>query len=88
MSDTPAAQVEAAAHPRSRRRWRRLAVVFAIMLLLFGVPWWTLLSAGTQWPPIVVILGTVGLRRRIRRAAHDDGVWTWPQASGPGRGDR
>jgi predicted MPP superfamily phosphohydrolase len=60
MSDTPAAQVEAAAHPRSRRRWRRLAVVFAIMLLLYGVPWWTLLSAGTHWPAGVVILGTVG----------------------------
>ena len=56
MSDTPAAQVEAAAHPRSRRRRRRLAVVFTIMLLLFGVPWWTLLSAGTHWPAAVVIL--------------------------------
>jgi uncharacterized protein len=29
------------------------------MLLLLGVPWWTLLSAGTQWPTAVMIAGTV-----------------------------
>jgi predicted MPP superfamily phosphohydrolase len=58
MSDTPAAEVEAAAHPRSRRRWLRLAVVFAIMLLLFGVPWWTLLLAGARWPTAVVVIGS------------------------------
>jgi len=29
------------------------------MLLLFGLPWWTLLLAGAQWPAVVVITGTV-----------------------------
>jgi len=47
-----------AEHSRSRRNWARLFVVSAIMLLLFGVPWWTLLAAGTQWPTAVVVVGT------------------------------
>jgi uncharacterized protein len=59
MQDTPAAEVESVARARPRRRWRRLLLVFAIMLLLLGVPWWTLLSAGTQWPTVVIIAGTV-----------------------------
>lgn len=59
MQDTPAAEVETVARTRPRRRWRRLLVVAAIMLLLLGVPWWTLLSSGTQWPPAVIISGTV-----------------------------
>ena len=32
--------------------------MFAILLLLLGVPWWTLLSAGTHWPTVVVVVGT------------------------------
>jgi uncharacterized protein len=59
MQDTPAAEVESVARARPLRRWRRLLVVFAIMLLLLGVPWWTLLSAGTQWPTAVIVAGTV-----------------------------
>jgi hypothetical protein len=54
MQDSPAAEVESVARARPRRRWRRLLVVSAIMLFLFGVPWWTLLSAGTQWPAVVI----------------------------------
>jgi predicted MPP superfamily phosphohydrolase len=59
MQDTPAAEVESVARARPRRRWRRLFLVFAVMLLLLGVPWWTLLSAGTQWPTVVIVAGTV-----------------------------
>lgn len=60
MSDAQSAQVApAASHTRSRGRWVRLIPVFAILLLLFGVPWWTLLSAGTRWPTIVVVVGTL-----------------------------
>jgi predicted MPP superfamily phosphohydrolase len=33
--------------------------VFTIMLVLLGVPWWTLFSAGTQWPTVVIAVGTV-----------------------------
>lgn len=29
------------------------------MLVLLAVPWWTLLSAGTQWPVAVIVVGTV-----------------------------
>lgn len=59
MQDNPAAEVESVARARPGRRWRRLLVVLAIMLLLLAVPWWTLLSAGTQWPVAVIVVGTV-----------------------------
>ena len=36
-----------------------MAVVLAILLLLLGVPWWTLLSSGTAWPTAVVVAGTL-----------------------------
>jgi predicted MPP superfamily phosphohydrolase len=36
-------------------------MVTAVLLLLFGVPWWTLLAAGTQWPAAVTILGSAVL---------------------------
>ena len=58
MSDTPAVVVETTAR-RPARSWIRLVVVFVILLLLLGVPWWTLLSAGTAWPAAVVVAGTV-----------------------------
>src|SRR3569833_1278408 len=58
MQESPAAEVESVARARPRR-WRRLLVDCAIMLVLLGVPWWTLLSAGTQWPTVVIAAGTV-----------------------------
>lgn len=57
MTDTPAEVVETEPPRRSPRRWRRLAVVFAILLLLFGVPAWTLLTPAAQWPLYVVAPG-------------------------------
>jgi hypothetical protein len=62
-------------------------VVFAIMLLLFGVPWWTLLSAGTHWPPVVVILGTAGFAVAFI-ALPVTMAWGMAAGIGPGRGDR
>ena len=59
MSDSQTVRAEPAEHTRSRRQWLRLAVVFSVMTLLFGVPWWTLLSAGTRWPTAVVVIGSV-----------------------------
>jgi predicted MPP superfamily phosphohydrolase len=45
------------------RRWVRVlrfgAVVTAILLLLFGVPWWTLVASGAAWPTGLVAAGTV-----------------------------
>src|ERR1700738_5016826 len=59
MTDTPAEVVESIDPPRRSRHWRRLAVVLAIMLLLFGVPWWTLLASGAAWPTVVFVVGTL-----------------------------
>ncbi|MGV9798206.1 metallophosphoesterase [Mycobacterium sp. NPDC003449] len=59
MQDSPAAEVESVASAHPGRRWRRLLLVSAVVLLLLAVPWWTLLSAGTQWPTFVPVAGTV-----------------------------
>lgn len=59
MPDSQSVQASHDVHQRSRRRWSRLAVVLAILVLLFGVPWWTLLSAGTRWPSGVVVAGSL-----------------------------
>jgi uncharacterized protein len=58
VTDTPADVVETAGPPaRPPRRWRRLALVLAIMLLLFGLPAATVLAPGAQWPIGVVACG-------------------------------
>ncbi|AGL18392.1 metallophosphoesterase [Actinoplanes sp. N902-109] len=45
--------------PRRRGRAVRFAVIVtAVLLLLFGVPWWTLIWAGNHWPTPVFTLGT------------------------------
>jgi hypothetical protein len=59
MTDTPAEVVESIDPPRRSRHWRRMAVLLAIMLLLFGVPWWTLLAPGAAWPAVVFVVGTL-----------------------------
>ncbi len=59
MTDTPAEVVESVDPPRrARRHWRRWIVVIAIQLLLFGVPWWTLIASGAAWPTTVFVTGT------------------------------
>lgn len=38
----------------------RLGVTITVVLVvLFGVPWWTLVVAGTQWPDAVVVVATI-----------------------------
>ena len=59
MADSQPVQLEQAPSPKSRRRWLLLIPVFTILLILLGVPWWTLLSAGTRWPAAVVVVGTL-----------------------------
>lgn len=47
---------------RHRRVLRRLLpglTIAVILALLFGVPWWTLLAAGTRWPAPVTAAGTI-----------------------------
>ena len=60
MTDNPAEVVESIDPPRRSRNLRRMTVVLAIMLLLFGVPWWMLLASGAGWPTGVFVTGTLG----------------------------
>jgi uncharacterized protein len=59
MTDNPAEVVESVEPRRSPRHWRRIAIVLAITLLLFGVPWWTLLAPSAAWPTTVFVVGTL-----------------------------
>ncbi|HEY2795117.1 MAG TPA: metallophosphoesterase, partial [Micromonosporaceae bacterium] len=55
-----ATAAEPAAPPRQRgRNGRRMLILLAIQLLLFGVPYVTLFVTGQAWPTAVVIVGTV-----------------------------
>ncbi|MDT5176451.1 MAG: uncharacterized protein QOJ95_649 [Mycobacterium sp.] len=58
MTDTPAVVVEDAA-PNRRRGVFRIVVIVAIMAVLLGVPWWTLVVAGNEWPTTALVVGTV-----------------------------
>jgi predicted MPP superfamily phosphohydrolase len=44
---------------RSLRALLPTASITAILALLFGVPWWTLVVAGARWPTAVVAAGTL-----------------------------
>ena len=59
MSDSQSVRARPVRRQQSRRQWSRLAVVFTTMVILFGVPWWTLLAAGTGWPDGVVVAGSL-----------------------------
>lgn len=61
MSDPQSVKVAAAEQKPSRLRWLRLIPVFVIESVLLGLPWWTLLGAGTHWPTVVVAVGSVVL---------------------------
>jgi predicted MPP superfamily phosphohydrolase len=52
---------EVQTRPRRRRsRAARFAlIVAAVLLLLFGVPWWTLIASGNDWPTPVPVIGTI-----------------------------
>ncbi len=60
MTDTPADVIENVG-PRRRgpSRWRLMAVILTITALLLGVPWWTLLASGQNWPTSVFLAGTL-----------------------------
>ncbi|MBU2669269.1 metallophosphoesterase [Actinoplanes bogorensis] len=48
--------------PRRRRPGRAIRfglIVTAVLLLLFGVPWWTFIGSGNDWPAAVQVTGTV-----------------------------
>jgi predicted MPP superfamily phosphohydrolase len=50
--------VEAEPRRRAPRAVRFALTIAAVLLLLFGVPWWTLLVSGNHWPTAVVATGT------------------------------
>ena len=59
MTDPPADVVESVEPRPPPRHWRRMLVVLAITLVLFGVPWWTLLAPSASWPTAVFVVGTL-----------------------------
>lgn len=87
MSDSQTVRAEPAEHTRSRRKWFRLAVVSAVLTLLFGVPWWTLLSAGTRWPTAMVVIGSVVFAAGfvalpvLMMRGHGRSHWDWAAAT-------
>ncbi|WP_018350320.1 metallophosphoesterase [Longispora albida] len=61
MADLEAAPPVAAARPAALpvRRLIWLALPITVLLLLYAVPWWTLVMSGTEWPSAVATFGTV-----------------------------
>ena len=51
-------EAEPAARSRRRRTTRRVAFVVAVLALLFGVPFVTLVASGQGWPLAVVVVAT------------------------------
>lgn len=53
--------MEAEPKRRPSRAARFALIVTLVLVLLFGVPWWTLVWAGNAWPPVVFVLLTAVL---------------------------
>jgi predicted MPP superfamily phosphohydrolase len=51
--------VETEPRRRPSRAIRFALIITGILLLLFGVPWWTLIGSGNDWPTGVFVAGTV-----------------------------
>ena len=56
-TESPTDEPERIARPR--RRLTFLGIVVAVLVLLFGMPWWALVVSGPQWPVPVLVAGTV-----------------------------
>ncbi|MET0198089.1 MAG: metallophosphoesterase [Rhodococcus fascians] len=61
MGDRTGRPVEAPNRPPLVRRLTVSSVVLLVVVLLFGVPLWTLFFAGTDWPAAVSVAGCVGI---------------------------
>ncbi len=51
--------VETEPRRRPGRALRFSLIVAAVLLLLFGVPWWSLIGSGNHWPTGVFVTGTI-----------------------------
>ncbi|WP_245923266.1 metallophosphoesterase [Paractinoplanes atraurantiacus] len=51
--------VETEPRRRPSRAIRFGLILVAVLALLFGVPWWTLIGGGNDWPTAVFVTGTV-----------------------------
>ena len=58
---TVAEPVEARPRRRASRVVRFALTLAAVLLLLFGVPWWTLVAGGNHWPTPVLVIGTIAV---------------------------
>jgi uncharacterized protein len=62
--------------------------ITAILALLFGVPWWTLVLGNTQWPVAVVVAGTVAFAGALvafpvlMYLGHGSRHWDWAASTG------
>ena len=88
MTDNPAEVVESVEPRRAPRHWRRMVLVLAITLLLFGVPWWTLLAPSASWPTAVFVVGTLLFAAAFAAMPALMVLRPWPPTSRLGRRDR
>ncbi|GGL17524.1 metallophosphoesterase [Nocardia jinanensis] len=62
MVSTPLPETTTRSDSRTIHRPLRVVAIattlVSVLLILFAVPWWTLVISGTQWPTAIVALGT------------------------------
>jgi len=80
--------VEARPARRSRRALLFGLIICAILALLFGVPWYTVVLAGAHWPAAVVAVGTavfvagLGGFPVLMYLGHGRRSWDWAATTG------
>ena len=69
MTESPTEVVESVEPPAGPGGNGAASRRAGLMLLLFGVPWWTLLAAGAAWPTAVFVAGTLMFVAALRGTA-------------------
>ncbi len=73
---------------RSLRVARFVATITGILTLLFGVPWWTVVIAGSHWPAPIIAIGTAGFVAALvafpvlMYVGHGRRHWDWAARAG------
>jgi predicted MPP superfamily phosphohydrolase len=91
-AERPAAERPAAERPAAERRslrpLRTGLTITAVLGLLFGLPWWTLLGADAKWPAQVAVAGTTVFAAMLvafpvlMYLGHGARRWDWAAATG------